>query len=53
MDKEEAKLMKLSRYSYGMVIPKDFIKKLKWKERQKIIVALKGKSLRYMLLAIV
>ncbi len=45
MDKETGKLMKISRYSYGLVIPKDFVKKLKWKEKQKIILSLKGKKI--------
>lgn len=35
----------MSRYSYGVVIPKDFIKKLGWKEKQKLVVKLGGKSL--------
>ena len=45
MDKETGKIMKISRYSYGLVIPKDFIKKLKWKEKQKISLKLKEKNI--------
>lgn len=45
MEKETGKIMKVSRYSYGIVIPKDFIKKLKWKEKQKINISLKGKRI--------
>lgn len=36
--------MKMSRYSYGLVIPKEFVKKLRWKERQKIVIKLGKKS---------
>jgi len=35
----------MSRYSYGVVIPKDFVKKLRWREKQKLVVKLGGKSL--------
>lgn len=45
MEKETGKIMKVSKYSYGIVIPKDFIKKLKWKEKQKINIKLRKKSL--------
>lgn len=43
--KETVKIMKMSRYSYGVVIPKEFIKDLKWKEKQKVDVTLKGNKL--------
>ncbi|MCX6765617.1 MAG: hypothetical protein NT136_01490 [Candidatus Moranbacteria bacterium] len=45
MEKETGKLMKMSRYSYGAVIPKDFVKKLKWKEKQKISIKIKRKNI--------
>ena len=45
MDKETGKIIKLSRYSYGLVIPKEFVKKLKWKEKQKISIGLKSKKI--------
>lgn len=43
MEKETGKIMKVSKYSYGLVIPKDFIKKLKWKEKQKVTVKISHK----------
>jgi len=45
MQKETMKIMKVSKYSYGVVLPKKFVKELRWKEKQKVDVALKGKSL--------
>jgi len=39
------KLTKVSRYSYGIVLPKKFVKKLKWKEKQKLTVKINGKSI--------
>lgn len=45
MDKEIMKLTKVNKYSYGIVIPKDFVKKLGWKEKEKKIVSLKGKNI--------
>ncbi len=45
MEKRTGKIMKVSRYSHGLVIPKDFIKKLKWKEKQKVTLSLKGKKI--------
>lgn len=45
MKKETIKIMKVSKYSYGIVIPKDFMLDLKWKEKQKIDVVLAGKKL--------
>lgn len=45
MDKKTGKLMKISRYSYGLVMPKRFVKKLRWKEKQKITISLKGKKI--------
>jgi len=31
--------------SYGIIIPIDIIRKLKWKERQKVVVRLRGKKI--------
>lgn len=45
MKKETVKIMKMSKYSYGVVIPKDFMKGLKWKEKQRVDVVLDGKKL--------
>jgi len=44
MEKRTGKIMKVSRYSRGLVIPKDFVTKLKWKEKQKVTLILKGKN---------
>ncbi len=45
MKKSVRKLGKVGKYSYAITIPGEFIKKLKWKERQKLVVSLKGKRL--------
>lgn len=45
MKKETVKIMKMSKYSYGLVIPKDFMQDLKWKEKQKVSIVLRGKNL--------
>jgi len=37
------KINRIAKRSYGLVIPMEFVKKLNWKERQKIEVSLKGK----------
>jgi antitoxin component of MazEF toxin-antitoxin module len=39
------KLSKVGKYSYAVTIPKDLIKKLGWKERQKLVVKLSGRGL--------
>ena len=39
------KITKFGKFSYGITFPKELVKKLKWKERQKVIVKLRGKSL--------
>jgi len=39
------KLSRISKHSYCVVIPKKFIRKLKWKERQKLVLDLKGKQI--------
>lgn len=38
------KLARISKHSYCVIIPKEFIRKLKWKERQKLVLNLKGKN---------
>ena len=38
------KINKTARRSYSVVLPKEIIKKLGWKERQKIVVSLRGKT---------
>ena len=37
------KLTRISKHSYGIIIPKDFIRELGWKERQKLVLNLRGK----------
>ena len=39
------KLTKVGEHSYSIVIPKEFIKKLKWKERQRLVLDLRGKKI--------
>ncbi len=38
------KLRKVSTHSYAVVIPKELIKKFRWKERQKLEFTFGGKS---------
>lgn len=40
------KVTKVGKYSYAITVPKDLIKKLGWRERQKVVVELSGKGLR-------
>jgi len=42
-DKNIRKLTKLGVKSIAVTIPIDIIRKLKWRERQKVVVKLKGK----------
>lgn len=42
MEKEIRKLNKTSKHSYSVVIPKEIIKKYKWRERQKLTVQDRG-----------
>ena len=39
------KINKTAKRSYSVVIPKEFVKKLNWQERQKVVVSLKGKRI--------
>lgn len=45
MQKKTMKLTKVNKYSYGVVLPKEFVKKLGWKEKQKLDVEIKGKTI--------
>ncbi len=45
VNKNVRKVIKLGRGSLAVTLPKEFATKLKWKEKQKVIVSLKGKSL--------
>lgn len=42
---ETRKIIKNGRGSYYVNIPKELMKELKWKERQKVVVKRKGKEL--------
>jgi len=44
-DKNIRKLTKLGVKSIAVTIPIDIIRKLKWRERQKVVVSLKGKTI--------
>jgi len=46
-DKNIRKLTKMGRGggSIGLTLPIEIVKKLKWKERQKVVVKLKGKEI--------
>ena len=45
MQKETRKIIKNGRGSYYINIPKEILKALKWKERQKLTVRMVGKRL--------
>ncbi len=40
------KISKLGKYSYSITVPKDIIKKLGWREKQKVVVKICGDGLR-------
>ena len=40
------KITKTGKFSYGITFPKDYVKKLGWKERQKLVVKIKKHSLK-------
>ncbi len=44
MEKYIRKIIKTSRHSYSLVIPKEIMKKYGWKEKQKILVKDKGRG---------
>jgi bifunctional DNA-binding transcriptional regulator/antitoxin component of YhaV-PrlF toxin-antitoxin module len=44
MEKEIRKLNKTSNHSYSVIIPKEIVRKYKWRERQRLIVEDKGKG---------
>ncbi len=39
------KLRKVSTHSYAVVIPKELIKKFRWRERQKLILNSRGEKI--------
>jgi len=44
-DKNTRKLTRVGKSSFSVTLPVDFVAKLKWKERQKLRVFLKGRSI--------
>jgi len=44
MEKYTRKIIKTSRCSYSLVIPKEIIEKYGWREKQKILVKDKGRG---------
>ena len=44
MAKHVIKLTKSSRYSYSIVIPKEFIDKYGWSSKQKLVIKDKGRG---------
>ena len=45
MQKSVRKLRKVGKYSYAVTLPGEFIRELGWRERQKLVVSLKGKKM--------
>jgi len=39
------KINKTAKRSYSVIIPKEFVKKLRWQERQKVVLSLRGKTI--------
>ncbi|MDP3244275.1 MAG: hypothetical protein Q8M83_01310 [bacterium] len=39
------KLTRLGKKSLGLTLPTEYVKKLNWRERQKVVVRLKGRTL--------
>jgi len=39
------KINKTAKRSYSVIIPMEFVKKLRWQERQKVELSLKGKTI--------
>lgn len=44
MEKHVRKLTKTSKHSFYVVIPKEFIEKYGWRERQKLVLKDKGRG---------
>lgn len=44
MEKHSRKLTRTSKHSYCVVIPKEFIAKYKWKDKQKLVLEDKGRG---------
>lgn len=44
MDKESRKLIKNSKYSYSINLPKEMVEKYGWKSKQKLTIEDKGRG---------
>ena len=44
-EKNIRKLTKLGGKSLAVTLPIDFVRKLKWREKQKVVVSLRGKTI--------
>jgi len=44
MEKDLRKLTRVSKHSYAVTIPKEMIKKYKWREKQVLVVEDKGRG---------
>lgn len=44
-DKNIRKLTKVGKKSIAVILPIDMVRKLKWRERQKVVVNLRGKTI--------
>jgi antitoxin component of MazEF toxin-antitoxin module len=44
-DKNIRKITKVGRSSLAVTLPVEMVKKLKWKERQKVVATLRGKKI--------
>jgi len=44
-DKNIRKLTKLAKKSLAVTLPVEMVRQLKWKERQKVVISLKGKTI--------
>lgn len=45
MEKKIRKLNKTSNHSYSVVIPKEIVRKYKWREKQRMVVEDRGKGM--------
>ncbi len=44
-NKNVRKLSRIGNHSIGLTLPIEIVKKLKWKEKQKVVVDLRGKTI--------
>lgn len=45
VNKRIRKLTKVAGHSISVTLPMEFVKKLKWREKQKVVVSLRGKKI--------